>query len=234
VELANRNVVSTGEKQTMIEQAERQYNYALQQLDLEKKNYARQEKLFRDSVIAAADFDLYENSLKLAEINAQVSYDALMALSTGEKEQVVNVSDQLISSYEKEIGRLEIQMDQYNIVTPVSGVLSYNTEIGGILKVSETSNLLLKIPVAYQHSSYLDKLSKVTFSTPDNKITVNASFKGFDQSVNLIQNHQFVITRAVTNEPSPGIFPGMVVKCRIYCDKVRILEYLKRNFSVSF
>jgi len=234
VELANRNVVSTGEKQTMIEQARREYNYTLQQLDLEKKNYARQEKLFRDSVIAAADFDSYENSLKLAEINAQVSYDALMALSTGEKDQVVNVTDQLIMSYEKEIRRLEIQKDQYNIITPVSGVLSYNTELGGILKVSETSNLLLKIPVAYQHSSYLDKLSKVTFSTPDNKITVNASFKGFDQSVNLIQNHQFVITRAVTNEPSPGIFPGMVVKCRIYCDKVRILEYLKRNFSVSF
>ncbi len=114
------------------------------------------------------------------------------------------------------------------------GLLSYDTEIGGIIKVSDISNLLLKIPVAYQHSSYLNSLYKVTFSTPDNKITVNATFKGFDESVNLIQNQQFVIARAVTTEPTPGIYPGMVVQCRIYCDKVRILEYLKRNFSVSF
>jgi hypothetical protein len=234
VEIANRNVVTTGEKQSLIGQAERQYNYAVQQLDLEKKNFARQERLFRDSVITAADYDLYENALKLAEINVQVAHDALVALSTGEKDPVVNLSEQKIISYEKEIDRLETQKEQYTIATPISGLLSYNTEIGGIIKVSDINNLLLKIPVAYQNSTYLNNLYKVTFSTPDNKITVNASFKGFDENVNLIQNQQFVIARAVTNEPTPGIYPGMIVKCRIYCDKVRILEYLKRNFSVSF
>ena len=235
VEIANKSVVATGEKQSLIEQAERQYNYALQQLDLEKKNYARQKTLFLDSVIAPADFDIYENSLKLAEINAQVAYDALLTMKTGEKNQVVNVSEQLIQSYEKEIERLEIQRKQYTITSPVSGILNHGVDsAGGILRVRDITRLLLKIPVAYQHSSYLDKLHKVTFSTPDNKITVNATFKGFDENVSLIQNQQFVIARAVTTEPTPGIYPGMVVKCRIYCDKVRILEYLKRNFSVSF
>jgi hypothetical protein len=232
--MANKSVVSTGQKQSMVEQAERQYNYALQQLDLEKKNFARQEKLFLDSVITAADYDMYENSLKLAEINTQVAYDALVSLQTGEKDPVVNLSQQKIISYEKEIDRLEKQKAQYTITTPIGGVLSYSKEIGGIIKVSDIDNLLLKIPVAYQHSSYLSSLYKVTFSTPDNKITVNAGFKGFDENINLIQNQQFVIARAVTTEPSPGIYPGMIVQCRIYCDKVRLLEYLKRNFSVSF
>jgi hypothetical protein len=231
VELANKGVVSTGEKQSLIEQAERQYNYALQQLDLEKKNYARQQKLFSENVIAASDFDLAENTYKLAEINVQVTYDALTALKTGEKDQVVNVSDQLIKSYENEIERLETQKKQYTIVSPVSGMLNYDIDTtGAILKVSDVTRLLLKIPVAYQHSAYLDKLHKVTFSTPDHKLTV----KGFGESVNLIQNQQYVIARAITEEAFPGVYPGMVVKCRIYCDKVRILEYLKRNFSVSF
>ncbi|MCU0371525.1 MAG: hypothetical protein MUC31_08920 [Bacteroidales bacterium] len=234
VEMANKNVVSTGEKESLVEQAQRQYSYALQQLDLEKKNFARQERLFRDSVITPADYDISENSLKLAEINAQVAYDQLQALSTGEKDPVVNLSEKIISSYEKEIERLETQKMQYTIATPIGGILSYKTEIGGILKVSDISKLLLKIPVAYQHSSYLNSLYKVTFSTPDNKITVNATFKGFDESVNLIQNQQFVIAHAVTTEPISGIYPGMIVQCRIYCDKVRLLEYLKRNFSVSF
>jgi len=235
VELANKGVVSTGEKQALIEQAERQYNYALQQLELEKKNIARQEKLYRDSVIPAAEFDLYENTFKLAEINAQVAHDALQALKSGEKDQVVNVSDQLVKSYEKEIERLEIQKKQYTIVSPISGTLNYDQDTTGIiLKVRDITQLLLKIPVVYQQSSYLDNLYKVTFSTPDNKITVPAEFKGFDENISLIQGQQFVIARAVTKESSPGIYPGMVVKCRIYCDKVRILEYLKRNFSVSF
>ncbi len=123
VEIANMDVVSTGEKQSMIEQAERQYNYALQQLDLEKKNFARQERLFRDSVITPADYDIYENTLKLAEINTQVAYDALVSLRTGEKDPVVNLSDQTIISYEKEIKRLENQKAQYTIVTPINGIV---------------------------------------------------------------------------------------------------------------
>lgn len=233
-EIANLNVVTTGEKESLVEQAERQYNYARQQLDLEKKNFARQERLFRDSVITPADFDMYENAMKLAEINTQVAYDQMIALSTGEKAPVIVYTEQKILSYTKEIERLEKQKAQYTITTPIEGILSYNTELGGILKVSDNSRLLLKIPVAYQHSSYLDKLHKVTFSTPDNKITVNATFKGVDQKVNLIQSQQFVIAKAVTEEATPGIYPGMIVQCRIYCDKVRLLEYLKRNFSVSF
>ena len=234
VETANLSVISTGEKQALVEQAQREYNYALQQLDLEKKNFSRQERLFRDSVITPADFDTYENALKLAEINTQVAHEALMALSTGEKDPVVNLSEQKIRSYEKEIERLEAQEAQYTITTPVSGILSYNTETGGIVKVSDFTRLLLKIPVAYQHSSYLGSLHSVKFSTPDNKITVNAEFKGFDENISLIQNQQFVIARAITTESTPGIYPGMIVKCRIYCDKVMLLEYLKRNFSVSF
>ena len=234
IEIANMNVVSTGEKQPMVEQAQRQYNYALQQLDLQKKNFARQESLYLDSVITPADYDVYENDLKLAEISAQVAYEQLTSLKTGEKDPIISLSEQKIISYEKEIEQLEMQKAQYTILTPISGFLSYNTETGGIIKVSDYKRLLLKIPVAYQHSAYLNSLYKVTFSTPDNKIEVNAIFKGFDESVNLIQSRQFVIARAITTESTHGIYPGMIVQCRIYCDKVMLLEYLKRNFSVSF
>jgi hypothetical protein len=233
-EIANLNVVTTGEKETMVEQADRQYNYALQQLDLEKKNFSRQERLYRDSVITPAEYDVFENDLKLAQINVEVAQNQLLSLSTGEKDPIVSYTEQKILSYEKEIQRLENQKAKYTITTPVGGILSYDAETGGIIKVSDISKLLLKIPVAYQNSIYLNSLYKVTFSTPDNKITVNASFTGFEENVNLIQSQQFVIARAVTDGPTEGIYPGMIVQCRIYCDKVRLLEYLKRNFSVSF
>jgi hypothetical protein len=234
VEIANMNVVSTGEKQSMIDQANREYNYAVQELDLERKNFARQERLYRDSVITPADYDIYENALKLAEIKTQVSHEQLVSLSTGEKDPVVNLSEQKIQAYEKEIEKLENQKAQYTISTPVEGLLSYNTEIGGIIKVSDMSRLLIKIPVAYQQASYLSSLYAVKFSTPDNKIKVSAAFKGFEEKISLIQNQQFVIARAITTESTEGIYPGMVVQCRIYCDKVSLLEYLERNFSVSF
>ena len=236
VEIANMNVLATGEKQSLVEQAQRQYTYAQQQLDLERKNFARQEKLFKDSVITAADFDLYENALKLAEINTQVAHNALLALTTGQKDPVLQMSQKQIESYGKEISRLEEQQSQYTIVTPFGGLLTYDPDVamGGILKVCDKEGLVLKIPVPYQQASYLNRLHAVEFSTPDNKIKLNASFKGFEENISLIQNQQFVIAKAVTAKSADAIYPGMVVRCRIYCDKVSLLEYLKRNFAVSF
>ncbi len=234
VEMATLNMVSTGEKQTLVSQAQKQYDYALQQYDLEKKNFARQQSLYRDSVITPSEFDISENALKLAEINAQVAYNELMSVNTGEKASVLGLSEQKILSYEKEIERLESQKEQYTIVTPMAGILSYNPELGGIIKVSDVSRLMLKIPVLYDNTAYLANLHSVKFSTPDNKITIGATFKGFDESVTMIQFRQVVLARAVTDESFPGIYPGMAVKCRIYCDKVSLFEYIKRNFILSF
>lgn len=234
VEIANLGIVSTGEKSPLVEQAERQYNYAQQQLELEKKNFARQDALFRDSVITPAEFDFYENTLKLAEINTQVAYNQLVALSTGEKNPVLEYSRELIRSYDKEIERLEAQKSQYVITTPLTGWLGLDPDTLGILRVSDLSKLVLRIPVAYEQAAYLDSLHSVTFSTPDNKYTLTATFKGFDENVKLIQSRQIVIAKATTSEFSEGIYPGMLVKCRIYCDKVTLLEFLKRNFALTF
>ena len=234
VESANRIVLATGDKQSLVEQAQRKYDYALQQLELEKKNYARQEKLYHDSVITPADYDIAENSLRLAEINSKVTYEEYLAFSSGEKDPVLMMSDKQIDSYDKEIQRLEAQIAQYTIVTPFEGFLTYDPVLGGILKVSDNGGLVLKIPVPYQQASYLSELHSVTFTTPDNKINLSATFKGFEESVSLIKNQQFVIAKAVTSESTTGIYPGMIVRCRIYCDKVSLLEFLKRNFSVSF
>jgi hypothetical protein len=234
IEQANLSVVSTGEKQPMIDHAQRKYDYAVEQLELQKKNYERQHKLFLDSVITLSEEEAYENALKLAQINTEVASNELIALKTGEKDQVQGLTEQKILSYDKEIERLEEQKKQYTILSPLGGLLSYDPSLGGILKVSDISYLVLKIPVPYRNSVYLSKLHSVRFSTPDDKITIGATFKGFDENVSMIQNQQVVIAKAVTNEFSPGIYPGMVVKCRIYCDRVSLFEYIKRNFMLSF
>jgi hypothetical protein len=234
IEVANLDVISTGEKQSLIEQAQKQYNYALQQYELEKKNFARQDILFRDSVIPQAEFDIAENALALAGINTQVAYDALVSLQTGEKDPVLYLTEQRIRSYEKEIGMLESQKRQYTIITPLSGWLSYDPALGGIIKVNDISRLVLKIPVPYQQISFLNRLHSVTFSTPDNKINISAAYRGYDETVSVINSQQYVIAKAVTNEVIHGVYPGMVVKCRILCDRVTLLEYIVRNFSVAF
>ena len=113
----------------------------------QKKITIRQIKLFNDSVISQAEFEIYESTNHLAETNVQIAYSELISLQTGEKIEEIQLIQQRIDSYSREIEILESLKEQYYIMPPISGVVNFNIRIDGILTVSDTSNYILKIPV---------------------------------------------------------------------------------------
>lgn len=232
VERATLEVESSGEKQSLIDQAKQKYEYCLEMIVQEKRNYARQLKLFESKVIPAAEFELAENTLKLAEINAEVALNEYNAVKTGQKSTILDLVDERIKSYQADIDRLEKQKKLYTIMSPISGIVRYDELTFGI-KVSDNSQLVLKIPVLYQNSQYLKDISSVEFTTPGDVVRVPVIFKGFEENVSLIQNQQFVIAKAITTEKTSEIFSGMIVKCKIYCDEVTLFEFIKRNILLS-
>lgn len=232
VERANLEVESTGEKQALVDQAQRKYDYSLELIEQEQRNFNRQQKLFQSKVIPLAEFELAENALKLARINAQIALNELNAVKTGQKSSALTLVEERIKSYEKEIKRLEKQKNLYTIVCPISGIVRYDELTSGI-KVSDNSHLILKIPVLYQNSQFLSKISSVEFTTPGELVRIPVTFTGFEENISLIQNQQFVIAKAITTGECNDIYSGMVVKCKIYCDEVTLFTFIKRNFMIS-
>jgi len=232
VEKATLAVEATGEKQALIDQAQKKYDYSLEMIVQAKRNHDRQKKLFDTNVIPAAEYELAENALKLAEINADVALNELNSLRTGQKSTILQLVEERIKSYEEEIKRLEKQKKLYTIISPISGTVRYDELTFGI-KVNDNSRMVLKIPVLYQNSQYLNQISSVEFTTPGDVVKLPVEFIGFEENVSMIQFQQFVIAKAITNEKSDQIFPGMYVKCRIYCDKITLFQYVKRKIQLA-
>lgn len=234
VEQASLKASLVGEKESLIDQAQQQLDYAKQQLKLEEKNYNRQLKLHNDSVISQADFEIYENSYQLAEINVRIAENELLNIETGSKSEDIDFIIQKIDSYSREIEMLKKQKSQYYIIPPISGKVSFNDAMNGLITVSDFSQFLLKIPVKVYNIQYLDRISGIRFSIPGYDDKMDASFLDLDENVSLVTNQQLVIAKALVDKSFQGIYAGMAVQCTVICDEITIFEFLKRGIHLKF
>jgi len=234
VEVAALKAGETGEKPSMIEMMENKHQQAIQALELAGSQLARQKILYEDSVIPASEYEIYENSYKLAEINVQVALKELESVKTGLKTADLDLIRERIATYQKEIDKFSSEKDQYNIISPIDGLLTYDPLLGGVLKVSDVDSFIIKIPVLYRNSIYLDHLSSVEFTLPGKRIKIRARFLGFIGQVSFTGKQQYIIAKAVIANNSPALIPGMMINCRINCDRVSLFEYLRRNIMLSY
>ena len=234
VEKASISVSNTGAKQELIDEAKQEYEFALLKLDLEEKNFKRQQKLYQDSIISEADFEIVENNFNLAKVNVQIAESELITLQTGKKTEEINLIYQKIDSYNNQIENLEKLMDQYYIKPPISGKLRYSTSNDGIITVSDTGRYILKIPVKVNNVQYLTSISGIRFSVPGYDDEVEASFVGLDNNVNMAASEQMLIGKAVIDLKLKRVYPGMAVQCEVICDKITIFEFLKRGIHLKF
>lgn len=234
VEKAALKANMVGEKQELIDQALEEIEYAKQQLSLETKNYERQKKLYNDSIISQAVFELYENSYKLAEINVQLSQSELQALKSGQKQEDLDYLIEKVNAYDREIETLENLRNQYYITSPINGVISYKNMVDGIITILDTSKFILKIPVKVHNIQYLEKVSAIKFSIPGNNDEIEASYIDLDENVSLLSNQQLVVAKAIVNANFRKIYPGMAVQCEVICDEITIFGFLKRNLLLRF
>jgi multidrug efflux pump subunit AcrA (membrane-fusion protein) len=232
VEKAYISVSNTGAKKELIDEAEKEYEFAKLKLSLEQKNFKRQQKLFQDSIISEADFEVAENAFHLAKVNVQIAESELISIQTGKKAEEISLIYQKIDSYANQIENLEKLLDQYYIKPPISGRLRYSTSNSGIISVSDTGRYILKIPVKVNNIQYLTSISGIRFSVPGYDDEIEASFAGLDNNVNVAANEQMLIAKAVINLKLKSVYPGMAVQCEVICDKITIFEFLKRGIHL--
>lgn len=223
-----------GDKKALIDQAEQQYNFAKQQLELENKNYQRNLKLHRDSIISTAEFEIYENAYQLAAINVEIAYNELINVKTGVKQEELQVIRQRIDSYNKELALLNKLKQQYFVTVPITGIANFNQVIDGIITVSDTSKYILKIPVKVNNVQYLDRITGIRFSIPGYNEKVGASFIDLDENVNLFSDQQLVMAKALISGGQFKLYPGMAVQCNVLCDRITLLGFLRRSIQLHF
>jgi hypothetical protein len=234
VRLAEREMLRTGEKPEMVEEAESRLRFALEQLALAEKQFAINEPLYRDGVIARVTYDSSKNALELARIAVRTAEKTLAVVSTGAKAETVGVNQAQIESLQSRLQLLRQRHANYIVTAPFDALVTPVQLPEEVMILQNVERYLVQIPVRLADLRYIGPSSSFRITDQASGRTYPAEMLEIGKSTQVIGGQQvnFVLA-AVRPEPGLPINPGLSAQCIVNCDLLTPYEYLTRLLGAS-
>ncbi|MCB0635463.1 MAG: hypothetical protein KDC54_02535, partial [Lewinella sp.] len=230
VQMANLEVVATGEKEALLRQLREEINLAREGLRLQTQQYERAKLLFADGIIALAEMEEAEHAFEEATSRVGVAESALDVAATGEKEASVSLVASRIHALREQIDFLEQKQARLAIKAPFAGwVHTESTLAGDRLILADTAASVLIIPVPRSDASYICAGQPISLQLADRAEPLQGTVLTVDQQIALLNREAVVTVRAIVSED--GLPGGLPVACAIHCEPVRVSEFLNRSIQ---
>lgn len=233
-EISSSNVQVSG---AQIEQLKADRARAASQLEVARNTHKRNEKLYHEGVISAAEFETSQNNLKVAESSLAAAEASLKSSenSLNSARENVRVADYGINSASARLKELRTSLQKTIITAPVSGIISkLNVEKGervvGTLQMAGTEmmrianmrsmevqvdvseNDILKVSVGDEADIEVDAYLGRKFKGKVTEIANSASNVGTTTALNTDQVTNFVVKIRV----DPGSYTDLLKDGRRY------------------
>ncbi len=225
----------TGEKAEIIDNLRQKLLLADQQFDLAKKNFERALILFQDSVITANQFDQIESAYLTAKTTIDITKSEYQIALTGEKPEMISLIKEKIERYKREIEFLEGTAQQYFLLSPIRGKLMFSQHVSAqreYISIIDTSAFIVYVPVRFNYRPYLNHQLRFEFEIPGTEEIIGAKIYDISNRIELINSHQVIFIKAVVDQKSSLVIPGLSAQCKFYGDEITLREYIKRTLNI--
>ena len=147
---ASLNVSISGEKESLVLEAENRLAYAVTESAEQKKLLERLNKLREKDLISLEEFELAENRTELLDIQIDIARAQLDAVKSGDSPAEVELIKSEIDGLRKNIEIIQSRRESFSIVSPISGVVSKSYSRDTVLVVYDTS-ISIVVAVSYTH-----------------------------------------------------------------------------------
>ncbi|HAB54018.1 MAG: hypothetical protein A2315_10515 [Ignavibacteria bacterium RIFOXYB2_FULL_35_12] len=221
----------TGEKESLIKEAEDNLALAVGKTELDKKIFLRQQKLFEKGFISEEEFDISKNTLELDEISVEATKARLQTVLTGEKKEQIDLIKSQIDALEKESRSLEKKSASYHLISPLNGFIKWIPAGDTLVVISDTSDFVITLPIPLLKKNYVRPDLDVQVFQPISNEQFAATLKRLNNSIEYLFSKPFILASATVVGPKGNLMPGLMVQCTVKCGNISISEHIKRIFS---
>jgi len=231
---AELNMINTGEKQAIQEEALQEWNYAKSAHELYKPTLERKRKLLQDSLISQAEWEQSEAEYKLLELNISIAEAKLKTVQSSDKTETINVIQSQVMNLENQIRSLETKLSAEAILTPIRGTLFDSYEPGMLCSIVKIDTMIVQIPIDQKNRYYVNVSMKFWVKIPAlaNKL-LPGEIISVSQNAQMINNKMMFIITGVVKNINRQLLPGMTGYVKIYCDNIPLWMMIKRWWRSS-
>lgn len=216
----------TEEKEAIVSSEEQRLEYAKKQLEEQQKLFRRQKSLYEKNLISEEEYEVAEGAIELFRINVEIAKERLRTVSTGAKEEEINLVKSRIEGLKNKIDLLEKKFSDLIIQTPVGGIVNRGFSGDTLLTISDTTNYISFIPIKVSDYKYIKSQQKVIFEDLEKQKTIEAEIKSIDKSIKTGLQNQYFVAAAVIKTNKSALLPGLVLNGEIVGETIMLREYL--------
>lgn len=222
--------LSTGEKKTIVQEAEERLASAKEFYELKSRELAVAQKLIADGVIADIEYQRIKNEHDVAKIEIQVAEKTLQVASTGAKSETVEVNTTEVNTLKKQLAFLKGRNLKYVITAPFDGVVGRLYELGQLIVLHRMSECVVQVPMKVEEMAYIGRNLRILITDPSSMETYNAKLLSVASQTQVVNMRSvgFLICMINTQPGKPFPTLGNVGNCEVHCDDLTPLQYIKR------
>jgi len=227
----NLAVVTAGEKQALLEEAERALDLANIQFTAYEPQYLRNKELYENNLISSAEWEITRATYEGFISNKALQTARLEVMRTGEKDEIIRYTQDHLEQLRSQVQLMNTKLAMGNINAPFDGVISYPSQDSIICLVEKVDTLLCKLPAPAPELKYIKAGSEITirlFEIPGEHL---GELLDVSHRMKLINGLPGYILTGYLNSDSNEASPGMTGIAEVQCDNVTIIEHLVRSFN---
>jgi hypothetical protein len=218
----------TGEKQAIIDQENKNLEYAIKQAEEQKKILDRIQVLYDKGLASEEEYEIAKGNYDLNNINISISKARLQSVESGSKQEQIDLIKSQIVSLQNELMVLQKRFKGFNIISPLSGMVNRKTNSDTLLTISDVSEFILINPVKVNDKKFISDSAVIDIYAVGKKQNVNTYVINIDNNVKIVNGIQVVTVTSVINGKGADIIPNLIVDCYIHTGKLSPIDYLVR------
>ncbi len=220
------NFSASGMKETDIEVLQKEIEYAKLQFSEHSKLLKRYKALAEKDLITKEEYEIEEGRNRLYKLSIDIAESKLETAETGVKpEELKYIRDQ-INSAQRSVDFLIGKISELNITSPIDGLVDRSLGGDTLMSVYDVSEFVLLIPVKLNQRKFIYRDQMVKFGHPISDTLVQASIIDINSTIEKINETAVILVFADSIENTKGLYPGMIINTKIFCENVNLLKYI--------
>lgn len=229
--LSTLDVYASGEKPSIVQQAEAQVERARERVRRQQAAVERLRVLRQNDHASAQELEFAEMELGVFRSELDIALAELETARTGEKPQQIELTRTEAEALRKEIQMLQDRLSMYTITAPISGIAVRSYGPDTLLTVKDNVSYVVVMPVPWNQFEAVEPEQTVEIRLPRSGGTVTSTIAHFGDTVHVVNGEAVVMATAFVTDRGASLIPGAFVSCSINTGSVSVLEYLRRVLS---
>ena len=221
-------VMTSGEKTAIVQEAQRRLQFAEKRLDEHSRALARAEKLFSEDLISRQSLEEEQGQAKLLSLEVSIAESHLRATQTGEKPEQLGLIQARIAALADEIKAIHARTASYTLTAPISGRILRDYSPTTLLTISDQRRYVVLVPVKWEDYFHVSQMQNARIELKGFPGPVVGTVVSLDREIEVLNGVKVVMLTAILDPSEQNLMPGMLAKCKIECNPVTPLEYVKR------